>query len=207
MEGAGKLGPIIMFYARDRSWYDTVDVIRSLVATDFELFKKTFFDNTYGDPTDQKRDDQIRKMQDQQSIRELTYYVMDALDRTVRDETRDFRTRMDCISLLRFMLENKNLENGSKLKYWMNVDTRFMIQRFLLIYTQMRDDEHVDPDHANELRAYARLMLNSTYKEGDEADKHVEELIKQNKKHIQQANQNQDDQRLLDHKLLRMSLT
>jgi hypothetical protein len=38
-EGAGKIGPIVMHYTRDREWYSTIDMLNSLSNNDFPLFK------------------------------------------------------------------------------------------------------------------------------------------------------------------------
>jgi len=59
IEGAEEIGPVLLAYFRDKSWYDTVDLMRGLSQTDFPLFKKTFFDNTYEDKENKENNEKI----------------------------------------------------------------------------------------------------------------------------------------------------
>jgi len=106
-----------------------------------------------------------------------TFFVLETLDKMVRDRTIDFKQRMEAISLFKFVLRNKNLENGSELKYFVNVDIRHMIRQFLLFYTQIPDDEIVDDDHNLQLRSYATEVLTSMFEEGTKGDEEAEAFI------------------------------
>ena len=163
-----------MFYTRDKEWYNSIDTMRSLSYADFNLFKKVFFDNT---PENQN----ILAHQD---LEVYTFFVLETLDNVVRNRTIDFKQRMEAISLFKFVLRNKNLENESELKYKVNVDISHMIRQFLLFYTQIPDDELVDDDHNLQLRSYATEVLISMFEEGIKGDEEAEAFIQTNKANV-----------------------
>jgi len=45
IEGAKKIGPILLKEMKDKTWNETVDLMKSLSKNDFELFKNVFFDD------------------------------------------------------------------------------------------------------------------------------------------------------------------
>ena len=106
-----------------------------------------------------------------------TFFVLETLDNVVRNRTIDFKQRMEAISLFKFVLRNKNLENESELKYKVNVDISHMIRQFLLFYTQIPDDELVDADHNLQDRSYATEVLISMFEEGIKGDEEAEAFI------------------------------
>jgi hypothetical protein len=79
-----------------------------------------FFNNAY-----EKNDDSMRK---HQGLEHYQYYLLNTLDRLVRNRKVPFKNRMEGISLFKYMFDNKNLELNTKLFYKTTEDTKFLIR-------------------------------------------------------------------------------
>lgn len=120
IEGVDKVAPVVAFYTRNRDWYSSIDFMQSSAFDNFTEFKNMFFDNDYKENNDD--------MKKHQGLEHYQYYLLNTLDKLVRNRKVPFRNRMEGISLFKYMFDNKNLDLNTTLFYRHTEDTNYLIR-------------------------------------------------------------------------------
>ena len=79
--------------------------------------------------------------------------------------------------------------------YFLDANTKSMIKKFLLQYTQIPDDDLVDADQNSQIRHWAQQVLSYVYSDVSGNEKELEKVIKANKQKLQKNFRFEDSRR------------
>ena len=111
----------------------------------------------------------------------ITYFTVRCLDSVIRNRTRSLNDRMQAVTMMRYVYENKNYDNKKELVYLSNQNMKFFIKERLAMAIRMKNDSdhRCDQEDMEKLCGYAYTVLLSVHFNSEEATQYVNKLVQE----------------------------